>query len=414
MRSFFCVLGCALCLAGAALVRPCSALALDPREVLVVANKKASESVGLARYYMQQRHVPEGNLLQIWVTDREKCSREEYEKRIAPPVRRFLTEEQAGQHIRCILLVYGVPMKMAGPPASDAEKELMRRLESRRKQLAEQVKRTEKGQRPNIDKELQRTKKRIRGLKFQRNRSSSVDSELALVMAEAYSLSMWQPNPYFVGFQDKDLPIPKKDVLMVSRLDGPDSDTVKRVIDDSLAAEKRGLSGTAYFDARWPAPKDRKKSSGYGFYDQSLHLAAGKARESEKVEVVVESTGRLFQPGECPRAALYCGWYKLAHYVDAFDWQPGAVGYHMASQECQSLERGDYWCKRMLEDGVAATLGPVGEPYIQSFPVPEIFFGALLDGGYSLAESFLLSNPYWSWKMVLVGDPLYKPFARSR
>jgi len=414
MKSFFYVLGFAACLAGAVLARPSSTLALDPREVLVVANRKASESVGLARYYMEQRQVPEDNLLQIWVTDREKCSREDYEERIALPVLRFLDDERAGEQFRCIVLMYGVPMKLAGPPTTEAEKERMRRIESRGKLLSEQMKSTGKDQQHDIKKELQRTKKQIKKEKFQRHRSSSVDSELALVLADDYSLSMWQPNPYFIGFQDKNLSIPKEDVIMVSRLDGPDSDTVKRVIDDSMAAERKGLSGTAYFDARWPAPKEKKKSSGYGFYDQSLHLAAGKAEESGKVDVVVESTSRLFQPGECPQAALYCGWYKLAHYVDAFEWQPGAIGYHIASQECQSLKRGDYWCKRMLEDGVAATLGPVGEPYVQSFPVPEIFFSALLDGQYTLAESFLLANPYWSWKMVLVGDPLYRPFGKAR
>jgi uncharacterized protein (TIGR03790 family) len=64
----------------------------------------------------------------------------------------------------------------------------------------------------------------------------------------------------------------------------------------------------------------------------------------------------------------------------------------------------------MLEEGVAATLGPVGEPYVQAFPVPEAFFAFLLGGDYTLAEAYFLANPYWSWKMVLIGDPLYRPY----
>ena len=64
----------------------------------------------------------------------------------------------------------------------------------------------------------------------------------------------------------------------------------------------------------------------------------------------------------------------------------------------------------MLEDGAAATVGPVSEPYLQAFPVPEVFFGTLLDGYYTLAETYFLSLPYISWQMVLVGDPLYRPF----
>jgi hypothetical protein len=66
----------------------------------------------------------------------------------------------------------------------------------------------------------------------------------------------------------------------------------------------------------------------------------------------------------------------------------------------------------MLEKGVAATAGPVGEPYVQAFPVPEIFFGFLAEGILSLVECYIVSTPYLSWKMVLVGDPLYRPFKR--
>jgi uncharacterized protein (TIGR03790 family) len=64
----------------------------------------------------------------------------------------------------------------------------------------------------------------------------------------------------------------------------------------------------------------------------------------------------------------------------------------------------------MLEKGIAATLGPVGEPYVQAFPPPEIFFGFLVDGYLSLAEVYIISLPHLSWKMALIGDPLYQPF----
>jgi uncharacterized protein (TIGR03790 family) len=114
-------------------------------------------------------------------------------------------------------------------------------------------------------------------------------------------------------------------------------------------------------------------------------------------------------------AALYCGWYSLASYVDAFQWQPGAVGYHIASSECVTLkrEKSRVWCKMMLEKGVAATLGPVSEPYVESFPLPEIFFGLLSEGTLTLAECYAASNPFLSWKMVLIGDPLYRPFMHA-
>lgn len=199
---------------------------------------------------------------------------------------------------------------------------------------------------------------------------------------------------------------------MVSRLDGPDSATVKRVILDSLAAEKKGLTGTAYFDARWTKPEDDKHLSGYALYDNSIHLAA-KATE-EVLPVVLNEVNALFQEGEAPDAALYCGWYSLAQYQDAFGWKQGSVAYHIASGECTTLKNkgSQVWCKRLLEDGVAATIGPVGEPYVQGFPLPHILFGLLLDGDFSLAEAYYLSLPFISWKMVLIGDPLYQPFRK--
>ena len=49
----------------------------------------------------------------------------------------------------------------------------------------------------------------------------------------------------------------------------------------------------------------------------------------------------------------------------------------IASSECATLKQkgSQVWCKRMLEEGAAAVIGPVDEPYVQAFPVPEVFFG---------------------------------------
>jgi uncharacterized protein (TIGR03790 family) len=63
----------------------------------------------------------------------------------------------------------------------------------------------------------------------------------------------------------------------------------------------------------------------------------------------------------------------------------------------------------MLEKGIAATVGPVAEPYLESFPQPEVFFGGPLEGR-QLAECYAFSAPFWSWQQVLIGDPLYRPF----
>lgn len=393
--------------------------ALEPDEIVVLANRNVAPSVELARYYMEKRGIPAGNLVQLWVTDHESCSREDYERKVLTPVRRFLEENNRRKHVRCLVITYGLPLKIASPPMSPKERAGIEALEGRKAALERQLNSLKsrdgevtegvKSELEGIEKELSFLSKADRG--------ASLDSEIALVLKENYSLSGWIPNPFFAGNQGKyikDMP-DKGEVMMVSRLDGPSDGTVRRIIDESVETEKTGLKGAAYFDARWPRPREEeieKNGGGYGFYDRSIHLAAQRFRESGRMRVVVNDKPELFQPGECPDAALYCGWYSLGRYVDAFTWRPGSVGYHIASAECRTLKQAgsQIWCKRMLEKGVAATIGPVNEPYVQAFPVPEIFFGLLVDGYWSLAECYALSQPFWSWQMVLIGDPLYRPF----
>lgn len=393
---------------------PAVCLALTSGEVAVVANQNAAQSVSLAEYYMKKRHIPKENLIFLSASNQEVCSRKQYEKDIARPVRRFLQDKLQSRHIRCLVTMYGVPLRIKTTLLSESEKKELNQLAAKTSALKRKLDTqsyANESEKKQIEQQVRNLKIAIRQFRFRRNDGASVDSELSLVLARRYDIDGWTPNPYFVAFRQRRIGIKKSDVLMVSRLDGPTPKIVKRIIDNSISTEKKGLTGVAYIDARWPDPGD-KKVSGYAFYDRSLHRTADIIRKSHRMPVVLDSTSKLFAPGQCKHAALYCGWYHLAHYIDAFDWQPGAIGYHIASAECRTLHdpHSDVWCIRMLEKGVAATIGPVEEPYVESFPVPEIFFTYLTDGHLTLAECYFLSIPYLSWKQVLVGDPLYRPF----
>jgi len=245
--------------------------------------------------------------------------------------------------------------------------------------------------------------------------SAGFDSELSLVMWEDdYQLLRWQPNYLRGGYDNSGLRKIHR-TLMVSRIDAPTIKLAKGLIDAAIKAEKEGLKGKAYFDARGLATLDPSKQYAPGSFedfDRALLLTAKGIDQQTDIEVVLDEKPALFQAGQCPDAALYCGWYSLAKYVDAFDWSPGAVGYHLASSEAASLrdEKSQVWCKRMLEDGVAATIGPVSEPYLFSFPRPEEFFALLLRGELTLVECYYRTLPLNSWRMALIGDPLYRPF----
>lgn len=243
---------------------------------------------------------------------------------------------------------------------------------------------------------------------------ASFDSELSLLHWPDYQLFRWQPNLLHYRY-DHLVTLPPRP-LIVARLEAPTYDLAKRLIDTAIATEKTGLGGKVYLDARGIKfdPAGDKRGS-YGEYDQSLRDLAGRLKTHTKLEVVLDDQAKLFQDGDCPQAALYCGWYSLAKYVDAFDWRGGAVGYHLASAEATTLRTpgGKVWCNAMLEDGIGATLGPVHEPYLASFPLPDDFFSLLLTGRYTLAEVYYRTKPCNSWAMVLVGDPLYNPFKKN-
>ena len=396
---------------------PSQVFALLPSEVLVIANRFAPDSVKLAHYYMEKRGIPKENLLKITTTEKEGCSRDDYDENIARPVKKAVLKNK---QIKALVTVYGVPLKVGSPKLNTEEKWQLEQLQYESKQLKAALKKLKEKselkseEQVNLKSQLNIVSHKMKELR-KGDYSAAVDSELTLLMNDNYDLKFWLPNPYFVGNSKLKLPIGKDDVLFVSRLDGPSPDIVRRIIDDSLTAEENGLTGKAYFDAK-SKRSTKKKLKGTGFYDQSLHLAADQVLDRKILSVVVDEKGELFQPGDAPEAALYCGWYSYAKYIDAFDWVPGAVGYHIASVECATLRPGksQVWCKRMLEDGAAAVIGPVDEPYVQAFPVPEIFFHYLTDGYYNLVESYFLSVPYISWRMVLVGDPLYRPFKNSR
>ena len=398
---------------------PAAALALEPGEMLVVANRQVSEGVALARYYMRQRGVPEANLLMLEAPVVESCSWEDYEELIADPVRSRLARIQPAWRIRCLVTMYGLPLKIRAPadPLAQSESRELAAL------LAELVDLGQALDSIAASEDVSVLEDRIQGLKsdiqiFEKfDGRAALDSELALVRAPRYPLSGWLHNPYYIGRQKLPTRLERDEVLMVSRLDGPDAATVRRLIDDSLAAEDEGLEGMAFFDARYPEPGAGENArDGYRLYDRSLHRAARLVQAARRMPVVLDAQEALFPPGKARTAALYCGWYSLGHYVDAFEWQPGAVAYHIASRECATLKTAgsQVWCKMLLKKGAAAVIGPVNEPYVQAFPPPELFFGALTDGYLTLAECYLLSLPHFSWKMVLVGDPLYRPFANSR
>jgi uncharacterized protein (TIGR03790 family) len=388
--------------------------ALEPNEILIIANHDIPESMQIAQYYCKQRQVPQDNILALFLGTslKDTINRENYEKQLAEPIRKEFLKRKLSGKIKCLLTVYGVPIKV-GPRGvlkeqTDTLKALQELIDTQKKKVDEFK---QYGMTNTTDykvsnqrlTELRSAADRING----RETHASVDSELSMVLFNSYELYRWQSNPLHKDFNDH-LNL-RSMILMVSRLDGPSVTITKSLVDKAISAEKMGLKGTAYIDSR-----GIRGNSEYAKYDQSLRELAIFTRSKTEIPVVEEQTAKLFEPNSCPETALYCGWYSVRKYIDAFDFVDGAIGYHIASFEAVNLRdpNSNEWCPAMLRDGITATLGPVAEPYLHTFPHPKVFFEELYKGS-CLVEAYYHTKPFNSWQLLLIGDPLYKPFKNS-
>jgi uncharacterized protein (TIGR03790 family) len=387
-------------------------LALEADEILIIANANSSESVAIAKYYCAKRGVPEDNILTIPLGSElsDTITRANYDKLLAEPIREKLLTPGAGKQIRCLLTTYGVPIKVEGRGPLEGQEEKLKEL---RKSAEQEQNKIEQSNNSSSDDSVNRKVKFNRKLtKLQseidritgKETGASVDSELSMVLFGNYELYRWRPNV----LKDNMLYL-SLNTLMVCRLDGPSAGILKNLVDKAIAAEKTGLTGIAYFDSRG-ITNDGKRYS-FGYFDESLRDAAALTRFRTKMDVKEERTEKLFAADTCPQTAIYCGWYSLKKYIDAFDFVDGAVGYHISSWEAIDLRdpNSSQWCPAMLKDGITATLGAVAEPYLHSFPEPRGFFLELFNGR-CLVEAYYRTKPFNSWQLVLIGDPLYRPF----
>lgn len=359
------------------------------QNVLLVANKALPASARLASYYAEKRGVPPQHVCMLDVTTDETVTRECFNLKILGPIKDFLAE--SGVDIRCIVVFQGVPLGIAD---SAPVRERIFKL----KQQIEGIKAgTFQGELAVLEERLKLAEGEAAQMA---KRTASVDSELALLGRE-HPLEGSVENPFMT---EEGWP---EGCYWVSRLDATDEADVKRMIDGALAAEEGGLRGIAYFDSRGLSGDDA-----YATADEEIRQAAVLTRNAG-LATVVDDREELFGPGDCPEAALYWGWYSLAKYVDAFEFKPGAVAVHIASGEAASMREGEYWCRNLIANGAAVTLGPTSEPYLGAFPKADDFVEMILEGE-SVGQAYYETAAWLSWRMVLLGDPLYRPFGKDR
>jgi uncharacterized protein (TIGR03790 family) len=351
---------------------------------IVVFNKDVPESVELAKFYAQKRGIARDHLVGLSISRTEEISREEYDAMIRNPLRAIfkergwwtLNERRGGpvavtsNSIRFVALMKGVPLKIRAVADYAGDKPGMPPIGNRNE--------------------------------------ASVDSEVAALGAFSDQISGVLPNPYFQSYRaitDAD----NSQVLLVCRLDAPEVATVRRMITDAIETEKTGLWGRAYIDGA--------HNSGNGFSVGDHWLAEARDQlHKAGVPLIYEDTPQIF-PNSYPMtdAALYYGWYaeNVAGPFTQPDFQfaPGAIAVHIHSFSASTLhDEKKNWAGPLLSKGAAATIGNVYEPYLQLTVQLDVFNDRLLHG-FTFAESSFMAMPVLSWMSVMVGDPLYRPYA---
>lgn len=370
-----------------------------PSEVVVVYNTRVSESKAIAQHYAKVRNVPASQVVGFSLSTGEEMSRREFQNELQRPLFQFLVKEKLWKtglqpavtatnappkkepgvvesKIRYAVLCYGVPVRIA---KDDSIKE----------------QETEK-----LRPELQRNE-------------AAVDSELAFLPLLERKLPVAGPlaNPLYSATNSA-LLHPTNGLLMVARLDGPTPEIARGLVDKAMQAETNGLWGNFYFDIR------NINEEGYKIGDTWLRNAAEISKKLGFDPVVDEKPGTFPASFPMSHIAFYAGWYDEnvsgPFAQPQVDFMPGAFAYHLHSLSAGTLRTTTrHWAGPLLAKGATAVMGSVYEPYLAGTPDIGIFTARFLYLGFSFGECAYASQPVLSWQTTVVGDPLYRPFART-
>jgi uncharacterized protein (TIGR03790 family) len=194
----------------------------------------------------------------------------------------------------------------------------------------------------------------------------------------------------------------------VWRLDGPSAAVAKGLVDKAIAGEQSGGPvGQGCFDMR----RD-PLTAGDNSYDAGEWEVYRAARAAEQAGFTITED---FQVPEisCPNTAFFTGWYSLANYMTSFSWVNGSYGIHIDSNSMTSPRGGTSWGAGAIADGITAVSGSVEEPYLNGLPRMAGIIRNLFEGAY-LGDAVLRNTRWLRWRIVNVGDPLYRPYPSGR
>ncbi len=365
--------------------------------MLVLANSSDPDSVAVARHYVERRGLPETAIVALPMPVAEQVTWGEFVEQIWNPLLREaiardaidamamrITDEMgrlkiasSGHRLDALVVCRGVPLRVAHDPAF---------ADPRSSPLAAN---------PAL-----------------RSNEAAVDSELALLAVNPTPVLALVPNPLFSGAAALAAPDalfddPLRQVIPVGRLDGPGVEEAKALVDRAIEAESGGLRGRAYVDIGGP------HQQGDEWLDACVTelTALGFETDVDRERATLPAHARFDAP------AIYVGWYagnmNGPFTAPGFRFPAGAIALHIHSFSATTMRSSSQgWAGPLVARGVTATFGNVGEPYLQFTHQPHLLIRALRRGE-PLGLAALRSINALGWKGILIGDPLYRPFAVS-
>ncbi len=344
----------------------------------------------IAQHYAEQRAVPVANIIALKLPLAETIAWPEFVAAIWQPLQDELVhrawidaipmslKDSAGRkkyavfghRIAALVICRGVPLRVSHDPSLEAD-------------------------RPPF-----------KGRDIFRTNAGAVDAELALMAANgSYPVSGFVQNPLFQNLRPTALELAQ--VIKISRLDGPTVDEANALVDQAMAAERTGLLGRAYVDIGGIYPDG----------DRWLESTATQLKDLGFDLTVDRDANTFSEVARFDAPVLYFGWYANdlngPFTLPGFRFPPGAIALHIHSYSAHTLHSArEGWCGPLLARGVTATMGNVYEPYLPFTHQPQLFLRALASG-FNLVDAAYYSLSVLSWQGVLVGDPLYRPFAVS-
>jgi uncharacterized protein (TIGR03790 family) len=356
--------------------------------VVLLANRDDPDSLRIARHYADVRGVPRENIIALKLPLAESITWPEFVATLWEPLLEELIRAKwidaipmaltdavgrrklavFSHRMAALVTCRGVPLKIEHDPALYVESPFTQKAEFR-------------------------------------TNAGAVDSELSLLAHPNYPINAFVPNPLFQNETPGTLD--RLQIVKVSRLDGPSVEDALGLVDRAMAAEHTGLLGRAYVDI----------GGIHAAGDRWLEAVAAQLDDLGFEPSVDRAPSTMPATARCDAPVLYFGWYagnlNGPFALPGFRFPPGAIALHIHSYSASTLRSTTTgWTGPLIARGVTATVGNVFEPYLELTHRPNLFLRALARGA-NLVDAAYFALPELSWQTVLIGDPLYRPFAVS-